>query len=58
MGNILQEEMFRVFNMGIGMTVIISPASLEEFKSSAQKMSEDIILLGEVAAGTGKVQIK
>ncbi len=58
MGNISQEEMFHVFNMGIGMTVIISPASLEEFKSSAQKMSEGIILLGEVAAGTGKVQIK
>lgn len=58
MGNIPQEEMFHVFNMGIGMAVIIPPESLEEFRSSAQKISEDIVLLGEVASGTGRVQIK
>ncbi|HAJ94639.1 MAG TPA: phosphoribosylformylglycinamidine cyclo-ligase [Actinobacteria bacterium] len=58
MGNISEEEMFHVFNMGIGMAVIISPESREEFMSFTQKISEDIILLGEVAAGTGKVQIK
>jgi len=57
-GNIPEEEMFHVFNMGIGMVIIISPESLKELKNSAQKISEDIILLGEVTAGTGKVQIK
>lgn len=58
MGNIPEEEMFHVFNMGIGMVVIISPESLKEFGDFTQKISEDIILLGEVIAGTGKVQVK
>ncbi len=58
LGNIPEEEMFHVFNMGIGMAVIISPESLEDLKGLSQKIGEDIILLGEVAAGTGRVQIK
>ncbi|MCD4669937.1 MAG: phosphoribosylformylglycinamidine cyclo-ligase [Actinomycetia bacterium] len=58
LGNISEEEMFHVFNMGIGMTVIISPESLKELENFVREKGEDIILLGEVAAGTGRVQIK
>jgi len=57
LGNISEEEMFRVFNMGIGMAIIISSEGLEEFKDYVQKKGEDIILLGEVIAGTGRVKI-
>jgi len=54
LGNIDNREMHKVFNMGIGMAVIISPDSLEALKKS----SEDIVILGEVSRGTGTVRIK
>ncbi|MFC2144928.1 phosphoribosylformylglycinamidine cyclo-ligase [Actinomycetota bacterium] len=58
MGNISKEEMFHVFNMGIGMIMIISPSSIEELKEWARVTNEDIILLGEVISGTGIVHVK
>lgn len=58
MGNISEEEMFHVFNMGIGMVLIISPSSIDDLRESVRTRGEDIILLGEVTAGTGKVHVK
>ena len=58
LGNIPGKEMFHVFNMGIGMTAIISPESLKELESTAREINEDIVMLGEIADGTGIVQIK
>ncbi len=57
LGNIAEEEMFHVFNMGIGMVLIISPDSLGNIKRSVGKKGEDIILLGEVSSGKGTVRI-
>jgi phosphoribosylformylglycinamidine cyclo-ligase len=57
-GNISEEEMFHVFNMGIGMVLIISRRSLEKVKRAVSKKGDDIILLGEVAPGSGSVKIK
>ncbi len=58
LGNVPEDEMFHVFNMGIGMVLIISPDSLEKVKKSVRKKGEDIVLLGEVSPGKGTVQIR
>lgn len=58
MGDISGKEMFRVFNMGIGMVMIINPSSIEDLRDSAGIKGEDIISLGEITGGTGKVLIK
>ena len=47
-GNISKGEMFRVFNMGVGM-VVISPEQLQE--------SADLYCIGQVQAGNGDVKI-
>ncbi len=56
-GNIDKKEMYRVFNMGIGMVIIISPCDFEEMKKVAVKLGEDIYKIGRVASGSGKVKI-
>lgn len=51
-GSISSDEMYRVFNMGIGMVVILSPADLPV----VQKMiPEETWVIGELAAGERKV---
>ncbi len=58
LGNINKEEMFRVFNMGIGMVIITSPDQFDRAASIAQKMKEDIYQIGTVIRGSGSVTIK
>jgi len=58
MGNISEKEMFHVFNMGIGMVMIISPSSIDDLRECVRAKGEDIIILGEVTSGTGKVYVK
>jgi phosphoribosylformylglycinamidine cyclo-ligase len=54
-GSVPEEEMFQVFNMGIGMTVFVEGAKarkvLEEIKSSGFKAWQ----IGKVVKGSGKV---
>lgn len=58
MGNISEREMFNVFNMGIGMAIIVSPSSVGKLSECVRARGEDIILLGEITGGTGKVYVK
>lgn len=58
LGNIDRDEMFRVFNMGIGMVVIIAPGEFEKVISITSEMREDIYNIGNVIRGNGKVIIK
>jgi len=58
LGNIPAREMYKVFNMGVGMVLIISPGSLEALKARARNEGEGIMVLGRVTGGTGKVKIK
>jgi len=57
-GNISKKEMYRVFNMGIGMVIVISPDDFEEIKSVASMLKEDIYRIGVVTNGSGKVVIR
>ena len=51
-GNISTEEMYRVFNMGIGMVAIVDPSAVAELQKS---MSEPTFCIGELVKGERKV---
>lgn len=51
-------EMFRVFNMGIGMVIIISPGWKDGLLKYSRETNESIYLIGSVQNGSGKVIIE
>jgi phosphoribosylaminoimidazole synthetase len=51
-GNISTEEMYRVFNMGIGMVVIVDKSVVSDLQSS---ISETTFVIGELIKGEQKV---
>lgn len=55
-GNIAVEEMFRVFNMGIGMVLIISPEDVDHVVKRFQTMQQKFYFIGNIVKGSGKVQ--
>ncbi len=57
-GKIDQEEMYRVFNMGIGMVVIVRPAELKKAMSILKKAGAKPHQIGLIEKGTGKVRWK
>ncbi len=52
-GNIPEKEMWKTFNMGIGMIAVIKRDSVE----TAVKILNDVVVIGEIKRGTGKVEI-
>ncbi|MEK7381926.1 MAG: phosphoribosylformylglycinamidine cyclo-ligase [Elusimicrobiota bacterium] len=52
-GNVPESEMWRTFNMGIGMVIVIRPDSLE----LAKKVLPEARLIGEIVAGKHEVEI-
>ena len=54
LGNISFEEMYRVFNMGIGMVAVVAEEDLDHLQAS---IPEETWLIGELRPGNGKVQI-
>ena len=57
-GNIDDEEMKRVFNLGIGFCVIVKPAFADAVKAHLKKLGETVYVIGEVVKGKGKVREK
>ncbi len=57
LGDVAQEEMRRVFNMGIGLTLVISPYYAASVMSQLQSLGIDCYDIGEIVPGTGKVQM-
>jgi phosphoribosylformylglycinamidine cyclo-ligase len=55
-GNIDVEEMFRVFNMGIGMVVIISPDEVDAVVKRFDAVRQKYYFIGNVVKGSRKVQ--
>jgi phosphoribosylformylglycinamidine cyclo-ligase len=53
-GKISDEEMFHVFNMGLGMLVIVSPEQKELVQVT---LREEVFIVGEVVNGETKVEI-
>ncbi len=58
LGDIPEKEMYKVFNMGIGMVLVTSPESMEALHVAAGQKDEEVVRLGEVTGGIGSVLIK
>ena len=50
-GKVSDEEMFRVFNMGVGMTLIVPPFNADPVMDSLRKSGEKAWVIGEVKQG-------
>jgi phosphoribosylformylglycinamidine cyclo-ligase len=54
-GEVARDEMFRAFNMGVGMIVIVGPDSADTVLASARAAGVPGWTLGRVVAGSGRV---
>ena len=54
-GRVDDVEMFRTFNMGIGMAVVVAPEDLHEVEHSLERRGEPSFLIGSVVRGSGVV---
>ncbi len=57
-GKIKEEEMYRVFNMGIGICIIISKNKLKGLSNYFEKNSQEFYIIGEIKKGEGRVVIE
>ncbi len=57
-GPVKSEEMFRVFNMGIGYVLVVAPKSADTIIKRLISYGETAYKIGKVTAGTGKVVLK
>jgi phosphoribosylformylglycinamidine cyclo-ligase len=52
-GMVPEAEMWRTFNNGIGMVLVVGSSEAEGIAQEARKLGEDAFVIGEVAAGQG-----
>jgi phosphoribosylformylglycinamidine cyclo-ligase len=52
-GSVSEAERYRVFNMGIGMVLVIEPRNLSRVEFALNKMNEDFYLIGQVTENKG-----
>ena len=57
LGNIEDAEMFRTFNMGVGMVIICAEGNAPVIKSQFESTGEDCYEIGRVVRGAGQVVI-
>jgi phosphoribosylformylglycinamidine cyclo-ligase len=57
-GPVEEDEMFRVFNMGIGFVLIVAEDFADSIAKKLLQYGEKVYKIGRIASGTGKVVIK
>ena len=57
-GGVEREEAYRVFNMGIGMILVVEEAQQEALMADLEQAGMAPCALGEIVAGEGKVQLR
>ncbi|MBX3363387.1 MAG: phosphoribosylformylglycinamidine cyclo-ligase [Phycisphaeraceae bacterium] len=57
-GGISNDEMARVFNMGIGYCVIVKPAFADSITAHLTRLGENVHVIGKIIKGRGKVRIE
>jgi phosphoribosylformylglycinamidine cyclo-ligase len=55
-GRIEEKEMRRVFNMGIGYTLIVRPSFADSIAEQLTRYGERVHVIGKIVKGTGKVR--
>lgn len=56
-GHVEDQEMFRVFNMGVGYTLIVRPHFAEGVTERLRDSGETVFRLGEIKRGNGSVRL-
>jgi len=57
LGGISRGEMFKTFNMGIGMVVVVSQKESRKAIKELARSGEKAVLIGDIAKGKGQVEI-
>ena len=57
-GPVAEEQMYRVFNMGIGFVLIVSEDFADSIARKLTKSGEKVYRIGRITTGTGKVVLK
>lgn len=57
-GPVEEDEMFRVFNMGIGYVLIVAEDFAHSIAERLRKYGEEVYEIGRITGGTGKVVLK
>ncbi|QDU72386.1 phosphoribosylformylglycinamidine cyclo-ligase [Mucisphaera calidilacus] len=57
-GGVDDEEMLRVFNMGIGYCLVVRPHFADAVAERLRKLGERVYRIGRITRGTGRVRIK
>ncbi len=57
-GNVSEAERYRVFNMGIGMVLIVDPKRLSRVGSLLEKVNEKFFLIGQVTGSRGGARVR
>jgi phosphoribosylformylglycinamidine cyclo-ligase len=52
-GSVPDVEMYRTFNMGVGMVAVVSPGDLHDVEHSLERRGETSFVIGSVVAGRG-----
>jgi phosphoribosylformylglycinamidine cyclo-ligase len=52
-GGVSDDEMYRTFNMGIGMVVVVAPQDHHDVEHSLERRGETSFVLGSVVCGAG-----
>ncbi len=55
LGNVSEREMYRTFNMGVGMVIVCTPSNLDLIKNHFQQRGDNCYQIGEVIAGEREV---
>ncbi|MBR5015470.1 MAG: phosphoribosylformylglycinamidine cyclo-ligase, partial [Clostridia bacterium] len=54
-GGISEHDMFNTYNMGVGMTAVVSSADVEKALSVLHSFGEDAYVLGKIVKGSEKI---
>ena len=57
-GNVDRTEMYRTFNMGIGMVLIVSPGEAERIAARLAEERERVYRIGHVTEGAHEVVVR
>lgn len=57
-GNIADDEMARVFNMGIGYCLIVKPTFADAITRKLERSGETVFRIGKIARGKGRVRMR
>ena len=57
LGNVSDAEMYRTFNMGVGMVIVCAPADAKEIETHLRERGEEFYRIGNVVNGDREVSI-